>query len=106
MSAGFTHMLAEAVEGKLCKFGCALDKIAVWSLCCNHCSCMSHLLSHITIISLGFEKLGAHEVFGHLPVPYILCIFGLLLTFFVEKVVFSGSHDHHNVGMYSSINVE
>jgi len=39
----------------------------------------------------GFEKL---ELGTNLPVAYIFCMFGMLGTFFFEKVVVSGRHNH------------
>jgi len=39
----------------------------------------------------GFEKLHLET---KLPVPYILCMLGMLGTFFVEKVLVSGRHTH------------
>jgi len=39
----------------------------------------------------GFEKL---ELETNLPLPYLFCMFGMLGTFFFEKVVISGRHNH------------
>jgi len=38
------------------------------------------------------------ELFGtHFPAPYALCIFGILMTLFMEKVAFSGHKHSHSI---------
>ncbi len=46
----------------------------------------------------GFKQL---ELLENLPLPYILCMFGILLTFFIEKVAFATQHQHHHA-LFSS----
>jgi len=58
LAAGFTHMLAEAVE--------------------------------------GFEKLEITLLGRELPFAYILCMMGLLGTFFIEKVIMGGHKHTHS----------
>jgi len=52
----------------------------------------THMLSEAVE---GFEKLDIHQSIGSFPLPYVLCMLGILLTFFVEKVMFS-AHSHHS----------
>jgi zinc transporter 1/2/3 len=42
----------------------------------------------------GFEKLELEESLKRYPLPYLLCLLGVLLTLFMEKVAFRG-HQHH-----------